>query len=54
MATKNESKAVKVGDTPIDPDAPLLEVENLHVEFRIEDGTAVSYTHLTLPTIYSV
>ncbi|MCJ7781999.1 MAG: ATP-binding cassette domain-containing protein, partial [Acidimicrobiia bacterium] len=39
MATKNESKAVKVGDTPIDPDAPLLEVENLHVEFRIEDGT---------------
>lgn len=29
---------MKVGRHRIDPDAPLLEVDNLHVEFRIEDG----------------
>ncbi|MEZ5176173.1 MAG: ABC transporter ATP-binding protein [Acidimicrobiia bacterium] len=34
---------------PLDPDAPLLEVEDLHVEFRIEDGivkavNGLSYT----------
>ncbi len=28
-----------VGGVPIDPAAPFLEVDNLHVEFRIEDGT---------------
>lgn len=29
---------MKVGRHRIDPGAPLLEVDNLHVEFRIEDG----------------
>ena len=33
----NTNRSDMVGDTPIDPDAPFLEVDNLHVEFRIED-----------------
>ena len=39
MASKNGAGADTVGGTPIDPEAPLLDVDNLHVEFRIEDGT---------------
>ncbi|HEX9888748.1 MAG TPA: ATP-binding cassette domain-containing protein, partial [Nitriliruptorales bacterium] len=27
-----------IGPHPVDPSAPLLEVENLHVEFRTDDG----------------
>jgi oligopeptide/dipeptide ABC transporter ATP-binding protein len=34
----NTTRRDKVGETPVDPKAPLLEVDNLHVEFRIEDG----------------
>lgn len=30
---------MKLGRHQLDPTAPLLEVDNLHVEFRIEDGT---------------
>ncbi len=32
-------KSEKLGDQPLDPNAPLLEVTNLNVEFRMEDGT---------------
>ena len=35
-------------------DAPLLEVTDLRTHFLTPRGRAVSYTHLTLPTIYSV
>jgi oligopeptide/dipeptide ABC transporter ATP-binding protein len=36
-----------LGRTPIDPHAPLLEVDNLHVEFRIEDGTVSAVNGLS-------
>jgi oligopeptide transport system ATP-binding protein len=39
MSSTNNTQASAVGGIPIDPEAPLLEVEDLHVEFRIEDGT---------------
>ncbi|RLE26479.1 MAG: methionine ABC transporter ATP-binding protein [Actinobacteria bacterium] len=39
MSSTNDTKADMVGDVATDPTAPLLEVDNLHVEFRIEDGT---------------
>ena len=50
MAKKSKNDATKndmVGDTPIDPDAPYLEVDNLHVEFRIEDGTVQAVNGLS-------
>ncbi|MCL1594702.1 MAG: ABC transporter ATP-binding protein [Actinomycetia bacterium] len=42
-------KSEDLGGSSADPTAPLLEVDNLHVEFRIEDGTVravngLSYT----------
>ena len=47
MANKDELKSDMVADTPIDPDAPFLEVENLHVEFHIEDGTVKAVNGLS-------
>ena len=49
MAKKNNNtnRSDMVGDTPIDPDAPFLEVDNLHVEFRIEDGTVKAVNGLS-------
>ena len=47
---------VEVGDT-IEVDAPLVEVSTDKVDTEVPSpvaGTPVSYTHLTLPTIYSV
>jgi oligopeptide transport system ATP-binding protein len=47
MTTKNDTMTDLVGDTPVDPDAPLLEVDNLHVEFHIEDGTVQAVNGLS-------
>jgi len=47
MAKGNNTNSNMVGDTPIDPDAPFLEVDNLHVEFHIEDGTVKAVNGLT-------
>ena len=44
---KNDTSKDFVGDVPIDPQAPFLEVDNLHVEFRIEDGTVKAVNGLT-------
>ena len=49
MAFTPATSVDTVGDLPIDPRAPLLEVDDLHVEFRIEDGivravNGLSYT----------
>jgi oligopeptide/dipeptide ABC transporter ATP-binding protein len=38
MASTTTTPADTLADLPIDPTAPLLEVNDLHVEFRIEDG----------------
>lgn len=38
MANPDTKWLDPVGDTAVDPRAPLLEVDNLHLEFRIEDG----------------
>ena len=62
MARKTLTRA-RLHMEPVD--GLLLKVDDLHVEFRTRDGVAkaingttgripVSYTHLTLPTIYSV
>jgi len=49
MAKNNDTntRSDMVGDTPIDPGAPFLEVENLHVEFHIEDGTVKAVNGLS-------
>ena len=49
MVSTRHDTADTVGDYPIDPEAPFLEVDDLHVEFRIEDGivqavNGLSYT----------
>ena len=43
----NTTKKDMVGETPIDPNAPLLEVDDLHVEFRIEDGVVKAVNGLS-------
>ncbi len=47
MATTIEPTNNKLGDEPFDPNAHLLEVDNLHVEFRIEDGIVKAVNGLT-------
>ena len=36
----------------LDPAAPNVSILNLLADFAFYSGVAVSYTHLTLPTIY--
>lgn len=38
IVSTDPSTVDTVGGVPTDPEAPLLEVQNLHLEFRIEDG----------------
>ena len=40
--------------TIVDPPSTAVSVYTNYSELRIEESIAVSYTHLTLPTIYSV
>jgi oligopeptide/dipeptide ABC transporter ATP-binding protein len=49
MTDSEESSADELGKKAVDQDAPLLEVDDLHLEFRIEDGivkavNGLSYT----------
>ena len=44
-----------VDETGIEPFVPALRALEKQIEYPLEDGVgAVSYTHLTLPTLYSV
>jgi oligopeptide transport system ATP-binding protein len=45
MATVQAQEAL--GGKPLDPEAPLLVVDDLHVEFRIEDGTVQAVNGLS-------
>jgi oligopeptide transport system ATP-binding protein len=47
MATKTTESQTSLGDQPLDPKAPLLRVEDLHVEFRIEDGVVKAVNGLS-------
>jgi oligopeptide transport system ATP-binding protein len=45
--TSSESTSGEVAGQAIDSDAPLLVVDNLHLEFRIEDGTVQAVNGLS-------
>ena len=47
MATKTNISSNKLGSETLDPNAPLLRVENLSVEFRIEDGVVKAVNGLS-------
>lgn len=47
MANNTDTTNNTLGDESFDPDAHLLEVDNLHVEFRIEDGVVKAVNGLT-------
>ena len=47
MVSTTGDTADTVGDLPVDPKAPLLEVDDLYVEFRIEDGTVQAVNGLS-------
>jgi len=47
MATQTTESQTSLGDQPLDPNAPLLKVEDLHVEFRIEDGVVKAVNGLS-------
>ena len=47
MVKNSLDNADSLGGQALDPAAPLLEVENLHVEFRIEDGVVKAVNGLS-------
>lgn len=47
MANTSDPTNNRLGDEALDPNAHLLEVTNLHVEFRIEDGVVKAVNGLT-------
>ena len=52
LAPRRKTHQIKVGDVLVGGDAPIS-VQSMTTT-KTHDVGAVSYTHLTLPTIYSV
>ena len=50
----NKSRSAKWQRRLIQPPRAVIDIGSNTVRMVIYEGTAVSYTHLTLPTIYSV
>ena len=51
MTKRNDIQSESLADIAIDPDVLAKELSE---EFEVDPLEPVSYTHLTLPTIYSV